>query len=66
LSCFEGQKQVFLSLKNSFLKAVARNENSLNHCKNQRKSMFLRLTHRLQNTCFWVSKRDVFKSQKRL
>jgi len=47
LSCFEAQKQVFLSLKNSFLEAVAGSENSLKHCKNQRKSMFLRLTNSL-------------------
>ena len=29
-----------------------------------RKSTFLRLTDSLKNTCFWSSKRDVFKSQK--
>ena len=66
MSCFEVQKQVFLNFKNSFLEAVARNENSLTHCKKQRKSMFLRLTSSLKNTCFWVSKTDVFKSQKSL
>jgi len=40
LSCFEAQKEAFLRIKNSFLEAVARSENSLTHCKNQRKSLF--------------------------
>ena len=64
MSCFEAQKELFLSLKNSFLEAVAGSENNLKHCKNQRTSLFLRLTNSLKNGCFWFSERDVFKSQK--
>ena len=66
MTCFEAQKDVFLSFKNSFLEAVAGSEKNLKHCKNKWKSKFVRLTNSLKNICFWVSKRDVLKSQKSL
>jgi hypothetical protein len=40
LSCFEAQKELFSSLKNSFLEAVAGSENSLKHCKNHSETSF--------------------------